>query len=562
MYDVIIIGGGITGAGIARDCARRGLSVLLLEKRDFAAGTTGTCSGMLHGGIRYLIDDPQVTRLSCQESGIVQRLAPHLIRRMPWLMPAFPGDHLGLLDTFMAQYDLLAPLKNSSPHVLLTAAEARRLEPALAPDVIGGVTWDEPAVDPFRLTLLNVLAAQELGATCLNHARVTGIIRQGARVVGVRWVDTISGAPAEARARCVVNAAGPWTPWVAELAGIPFRLKPTRGTHLILDRRITSVAVHAGGVEVMPHENTSLLGLTDVFFFENPDQVRPTPEEVEYLLSSMERGLPGIRRARVLRAMSGVRPLIDQPGDKERKLTREHRVYDHAELDGVEGFVTIAGGKLVIYRHMAEDVTNLVCAKLGVEAPCRTAHEPLPGGEYTPDPQELAREFEMPLHTTERLVHRHGARARDVLALTQEHPAWKSHLCVCEPVTEAEVRYAARHEGARTLDDLRRRVRLGVGPCQGTICTARAAAVLAEELGEGPAYARWLMVDFLQERWKGQRSALRGAQLRQVEITRSLYALLELGARSSGLKGQSPFQGLDFQPAGLGSFSPNVYVRA
>lgn len=522
-YDVLVIGGGVTGAGVARDCAMRGLRTLLLERNDFAAGTTGTCMGMLHGGIRYLGSDPQVTRLSCIESGYIQKLAPHLIFRIPWLMPASSDRTLRLYAAFLAQYDLLASYKNSKPHVVLSAQEARELEPALRPGIAGAVTWDEPGVNPFRLALLNVLSARDHGATVCNHTEVTRILREGERVIGVVARDVFTGEEREVRARYVVNAAGPWTPRIARLAGIEFRLRPTKGTQLILDRRITGVAVTHGGVEIVPHETTSIIGLTDTFFFDDPDTVRATPDEVEQLLAGMAQTIPSIRQARVIRAMSGVRPLIDQPGDDERNLTREHRVYDHAELDGVEGFVTVAGGKMVTYRRMAEDVTDLVCRKLGVEQPCRTRHEPLPGGERTPPAEEVAAEFELPLYTAQRLVTRHGALVYEVLAQVKESPALKSHLCVCEPVTEAEIRWAVRHEWARTLDDLRRRTRLGFGPCQGTGCTARAAAILSEELGKGPDYAHRQVREFLQERWKGRYPVLTGQQLRQEELTRAVY---------------------------------------
>lgn len=524
-FDLIVIGGGVTGSGVAHDAALRGLKVLLLERDDFASGTTGACSGMLHGGLRYLTDDPDVTHQSCVESGIIQRAAPHLIFRIPfmWVIPA--GRPVGIYASVLAPYDELAPLKYSSPHVELSRQEALQLEPGLTPDISGALTWDEPGVSPFVLNVLIAMAARQAGADVRNHAQVTEILRQGDQVVGVRWRDTITGATESAYARTVVNAAGPWTPAVAQLAGIDFRLKPTRGTHLVFDRRITSVAVRAhNGVYTLPHENTTLLGLTDIFHEGDPDRVRPTAAEIEYLLSSIETVLPDIRQARILRAFAGVRPLIDQSGSEESRLTRRHQVVDHAETDGVAGFLTIAGGKMVTYRLMAEDTVDAVFETWGHEPPpCPTREMTLPGGAEAPSAREMAAEFEMPLHTVERIRSRYGALTAEILAPARSDPRLKNHVCTCEPVTEAEIRWAVRHTLVRTLDDLRRRVRMGVGPCQGMGCTRRAATLVAEELGQDAAYARWLVDDFLQERWKGRQPVLTGAQVRQEELTRAIY---------------------------------------
>jgi glycerol-3-phosphate dehydrogenase len=244
---------------------------------------------------------------------------------------------------------------------------------------------------------------------------------------------------------------------------------------------------------------------------------------VEHLLSSMEKAIPSIRQARIIRTMAGVRPLLDQPGTDERQLTRHYKVYDHEELDEVRGFLTIAGGKMVIYRIMAEDLTNLLCRKLGREDSCRTKEDPLPGGEEQANPTALAEEFGLPLYTVARVVSRHGARARRVLERCREEPQSKSHVCVCEPVTEAEIRYAITHEWARTLDDVRRRTRLGMGPCQGCHCTKIAAGVLVDERGEPAKRGHQEVLDFLQERWKGREPVLTGAQLRQEELLRACY---------------------------------------
>ncbi|MGC8839317.1 MAG: glycerol-3-phosphate dehydrogenase C-terminal domain-containing protein, partial [Anaerolineae bacterium] len=276
---------------------------------------------------------------------------------------------------------------------------------------------------------------------------------------------------------------------------------------------------------------------TDTFFPRDPDEARPEPAEAEYLLSALEQALPAIRKARVIRAMAGVRPLIDQPGDDPRRLTRKHQVVDHA-VHGAPGFLSVVGGKMVLYRLMAEEAVDQVCQVLGRPAPCRTAEEPLPGGEALADPHRLAEEYNLPLQAAVRLVSRHGARAGEVLDGVLQVPGRRTYVCLCEPVTEAEVRHAVRHEWARTLDDLRRRTRLGTGPCQGFGCTARAVAALVEEGGPGLPPAREQVRAFLQERWKGRQPVLRGLQLAQEELARAFY----LGVEGLGEETGAPWE--------------------
>lgn len=528
-FQVIVIGGGITGAGIARDCAMRGLSTLLIERNDFSSGTTGANMGMLHGGRRYTLTDPEVTRLSCEESGVIQSIAPHLIFRIPWLIPIHASDkkplesYQALLDT----YDSYGRAKNSPPHVFLTPDEVRQVEPAITADIKGAFTRDEPGVNVFRLVLANAQSARDHGAVILNHHPVTRILREGNRVVGIEAHDAFTGEVSRFTADFVVNAAGPWTPAVADMAGVPFALRPTRGIHLIFDRRLTATAVSCSGVSLLPHESTTICGLTDEFFPDDPDTAGVPLDEVEYLLSRVETTIGSIRGARIIRAMSGVRPIISQEGEDERALSRGYRIYDHEEIDGVQGFITIAGGKMVIYRKMAQDLADLLCVKMGVSARCETADTPLFGGDLPAPIDELAMAWAsqsgLPVHTTLRLAARHGSNTPAVLALLAENPAYASRVCECEPVTEAELRYCIRHEWAMTLDDLRRRTRMGTGPCQASHCTLGAGQVLSLERGLTMADTAAAIGDFLQERWKGRNPVLTGLQARQEEMVRAVY---------------------------------------
>jgi glycerol-3-phosphate dehydrogenase len=255
----------------------------------------------------------------------------------------------------------------------------------------------------------------------------------------------------------------------------------------------------------------------------------PTPSfaqarEVERLLIGLEMALPDIRKARIIRTMAGARPtLLDEGAANARAVSRDFKIFDHEELEGLKGFITIAGGKMVVARKMAETLTDVLCQKLGRDEPCRTAVEPFPGGEQVVDPAALAEEFGVPVHTATRIVYRHGARAHRVLEIVRENPPTGSHVCVCEPVTEAEIRYCVRHEWVRTLDDLRRRTRLGMGPCQGCHCTRVAQSVLTDELQQTAERGHADVLDFLQSRWRGRVPGLTGTQLRQEELQRAIY---------------------------------------
>jgi glycerol-3-phosphate dehydrogenase len=524
-YEVIIIGGGITGATIARDCAMRGFRVLLLEKKDFSCGTTGACTGMIHGGMQYVISEFEMTELSCIESGIFQREAPHLIFRIPSLHPIFTSiEETGQFGNIFETYSQIGVHKNSHHHIMLTAEEALELEPNLNPKIKGAITGDEPGIDTFRFVMANINAAAELGATIRNHAQVMDILRLNGQVYGVRVRDTLTGEECDYYAACVVNAAGPWTPWVAALAEIPFRLRPIKGSHIVFDRRITTCGVSGTGSTVLPHENGTICGIANAFYFQNPDEVVANNNEVEELIAGVEMSLPIVRQLRVIRTYSGVRPTLpDEKSKDQRAVSRNYQIFDHEELQGVKGFITIAGGKMVISRKMAEDLTDLLCKKFGRDIPCRTKEEFLPGGEKQLDPAELAEEYNMPIHAVTRLVHRHGARAEQILDDVRSMPQHKSHVCLCEPVTEAEIRYTIRHEWVRTLDDLRRRVRLAMGPCQGMHCTAVAEGILVDELKRPSAQAHRDVLEFIQKRWRSRHPGLGGTQLRQEELIRACY---------------------------------------
>jgi len=560
-YDVLVLGGGITGASVARDCALRGLKVALVERNDFASGTTGTCMGMLHGGLQYLLTNPELTKTECAESGVMQRAAPHLVFAVPFLYIVDDPDKVDKYEAFFTYYDQFQKAKYGRPHVKLTQDEAVGLEPGLGRGFAAALTNDEPGVDVFRLNVLVALDAALHGADVANHTEVRGLIVSDAgakeseqnteeaeqdtdegpgarkprrRVLGALVRDTLTGEDREIRARVTVNACGPWVPRITALAGLDYRLRPTKGIHIILDRRVTSVGVGVNAIDgrsicILPHENTTLIGTTDNDFFGDVDDVRPDNQEIEYLLTSCETLVPGIRQARIIRVMAGVRPTLYQYGINEDKVTRDFEVWDHEERDAVAGFVTVAGGKMTIARIMAEKTADVVAAKLGLQGEstrCRTSELPLPGGDRVlsrRDIEKLAERHKVPVAAVNRLYYRHGSMTEEVLEEGCREPGGRNLVCTCEPVLEGEIRYGVRREWVRTLDDLRRRLRVGMGPCQGFGCSEQAGAVLGLELGLDPETVRADLAAFRQERWKGQRTALDGEQLRQQELAQGTW---------------------------------------
>ena len=378
-HDVVVIGGGVTGAGVARDLARRGASVLLLEKGDYGGGTSGASSWMIHGGPRYLEFDWRTTRLSAEDAGKIVTIARHMVHRVVFLIPVMPGDkhNIERLETAMEVYDRFQPLKRSNRHLRLTAAEARQMEPGLTDRLVGAMTMEEWGVDPHRLTFANVQDAIENGARAMNHSRVIGLIRDGDTVLGVRYRGADGGVN-EARAKVTVNATGPWSQAFGRMAGVPIDLRPAKGIHIVYDRRVSNFAISCDAVDgrgllLVPHGNFTLVGTTDDDFYGDPDDIEVTPDEVDYILQAFDRVMPGLRRHRAIRATAGVRPTIFRWRSYEDNLSRRYEIVDHGGADKAPGLVSVIGGKLSMYRLMAEEASDLVCRKLGIDAPVQPA---------------------------------------------------------------------------------------------------------------------------------------------------------------------------------------------
>ena len=519
-HDVCVIGGGVTGAGVARDLSLRGLSVLLLEKGDWGAGTTGGSSWMIHGGPRYLEFDWDTTRLSTQDAGYIVSIARNLVYRVVFIIPVLPHDRNNIerMETAMEVYDRFQPLKKAHPHTRLTAAEARQAEPGLTPEVIGAVTMEEWGVDPHRLVYANVEDAVAHGARAMNHTKVIDLIRDGGKVIGVQYRAS-DGSMSEARARVVVNATGPWSPEVSGMAGVPVKLRAAKGIHIVYPHRISNFSISSESIDgrdllMVSHAGFTLLGTTDDDFYGNLDSVDVLQDEVEYLLQAFERVFPSIRSYRPARTTTGVRPTLYKWRRYEDELSRRYEVIDHA-TQGVEGFVTIAGGKLSMYRLMAEETSDAVCRKLGHQAQCTTATTPLPGNESDMEPPvELGRRCRIPALAAVKLQSRHGSRAEKILDDARDGRI----VCRCEPLTEAELAYAARREQVRTLADAFRRVGLAAGPCAGSACVMRAAEVIGRELGWSTLQRLDAVREYVRGAWLGRAPVLGQSGWAQEEL--------------------------------------------
>ncbi|MBU1432052.1 glycerol-3-phosphate dehydrogenase/oxidase, partial [Myxococcota bacterium] len=495
--------------------ARRGLRVGLFERGDLGAGTSGASSGMIHGGIRYLETDRATTHKSCLDSGYIQQIAPHLLFRIPVIFPLLSWMPRGrilneLAFVYFQAYDRFQPLKRGKRAAKLTREEVLRLEPGVHPDVTGGVSTDEWGIDVFRLCLLNALDAQAHGAEIHLYHQVERLLRDpSGRVLGVRVRDLKTGTVDERRARIVFNAAGPWADKVAGLAGARVPMRPGKGIHLVLDRRIVNYALLASAADgrqvfLEPYGQETWIGTTDTDFYGDPGEVVAHHDEVMYLLEAIETVFPAIRQHRIVRAFAGVRPTLRKYGPAPDALSRRHEVFDHSG-EGAPGLMSMGGGKLAAYRLMAEEATDAILKGLNRSVGERSTHTaPLPGGESTPDVADVATRAGIAPYTAARLIHRHGARVEAIVERVARDPESRQIVCQCEPVIEAEIEHALAHERVSTLEDLRRRTRCGGGACQGVRCAHRAARLIARHEGADEGRVIDLLADFAQARWREQ----------------------------------------------------------
>ncbi len=414
--DLVVIGGGVNGTGVARDATLRGLRVALFERNDLAFGASGNSSGMIHGGPRYLSADPEVTYTSCKDSGHIQSIAPHLLFRIPFLLPVPQAKRriFPLMDAFFEAYDRYQPLKRGKPHARLTGEELVQLEPGLRGELYGGITFDEWGIDGGRLCVANAVDAHEEGARLFVGSTVEAIEHEGGVVRAVRYRDRGTGVGGRITTPRVVNATGAWAPLTASLGQLPpvhARVRPGKGIHVVFDRRLSNYAIMSETIDgrtifIEPWQNVSVIGTTDDDYYGDLDDVVATSEEVRYLVEGVARVFPAVREARIIGTFAGVRPTLYEYGKLEDALSREHAIVEHAATDGVTGLYSMLGGKLASYRLFAEEMVDLLMRdRLGRPgAPSTTHLRALPGGDRELDALRFARDHGIDASAARRLV--------------------------------------------------------------------------------------------------------------------------------------------------------------
>jgi len=492
---VLVIGGGITGAGIIRDLAMRGIDAVLVEKGDLVNGTSARFHGLLHSGARYAANDPASAQECIRENYIQKKIAPHCVADLGGVFVEIQGDDPLFVDRWKSSCgEIDIKCQEIDPQELI------KKEPVLSRNIVRAFRVPDAAVDGFKLGQENVISAQKYGARVLTYTQVISIVHDSGKVTGV-IIRRSSGVEEHISCQIIVNAGGPWAGEIAALAGLKLEVILNKGTLLAFNRRLTGTIINrcqvpGDGDIFVPHHTVTIYGTTSINVTEAGCD-RVDFREVERLLTIGQEMIPSIREARIIRAFAGVRPLY-QPerelgDDLAREVTRDFFVLDHESLDGLSGFVSVLGGKFTTYRLMAEKTVDLVGGKLGNRTLCRTHQELLPGAVKLGQERQLSGEEDQ-------------------------------IICECEQVTEKQLKEAILEKGSCTLNDLRRRTRLGMGTCQGTFCNCRALEVLEKNLVPDKIDIKNLFLDLAEERWKGMRPVLWGSTIKEGELMRKVYA--------------------------------------
>jgi len=526
-FDMVVIGGGTTGTAVARDLAMRGFTnILLVEKNDLGAGTSGRCHSNLHGGGRYIVNDIETAKECVQENRILRKIAPHTIDPTNGLFIAVDDEGLEYTEEFIKNADAIGMYYRE-----LDPEQVMREEPLLTRNILRALETHDAGFDPFRLSVSQAIDAARRGATIWVHHEILKIEVSGGKVVAVLVRDNLTGETKRVATEFIVNAAGPWSGKVCATAGIDIPMKPDKGTCAVYNFRLARPMVHIlrmptdGDAFVsMGYQSTTILGTTSGEIVD-PDRARPTLEEVERMEAKARPAFPGIKQAKRLRFFSGVRPLCQAGPATGREISRRLILIDHQEVHGVDGLITITGGKFATARLMAEVAVDRVCSQLGLERPCTTHLELLPGAEtgeeVDRDGRKIARTYSLPFYATQKLVARYGHESAEMLT---KYAGYAYPICQCGQVLAAEVVRALDEEWAETISDIRRRTRSGMGTCQGINCLPRIAALYRERKQKSPQELREEMANFLQERWNGMHlQDIQGDMVSQVMMLQTIY---------------------------------------
>jgi len=546
--EILVIGGGATGTGLVRDLAMRGFKTILVEQSDLATGTTGRYHGLLHSGGRYVVKDPQAAEECIKENKILRKIMPECIEDTGGFFVLTPQDDPAYADAF-----ILGCWNAGIPCDEVQISDMLRAEPLLNPQITRCFRVPDASADSFLAADLNVKSAREYGSLILKYHPVQRLLTTSDQVqnhgpfsasqpelaiCGAICRDLVKDEDVRIEADLVVNAAGAWAGKIAATAGISVLMTPGKGILMAVNHRVTHTVINrckmpGDGDIIVPAHTVAIIGTTDVKVAD-PDHFGIEAWEVQLMLDEGEKLIPGFRTFRFLRAWAGVRPLYqeDKPQKSEeasgnRDITRAFTLLDHAVRDGVNGLLTITSGKWTTYRKMSEVTADKACEKLGVQRACRTHLEPLPlmASKTIKSHGSHQRSLTRGYH------HQLGHRLDNIEA----HQAYGSLICECELASKEDIANAVLEGGTITLDDIRRDIRLGMGPCQAGFCTLRAAGMLHQlrnelrqptaESGQRLPVANTNVAlrDFLQERWKGVQPVLWGQQLRQERLNELIY---------------------------------------
>jgi glycerol-3-phosphate dehydrogenase len=504
---VLIIGGGITGTAIARDLALRGVHSIVIDRSHINAGASGANHGVLHSGARYVASDPESSRECKAENELLKKLAPHCIEDTGGLYVAVAEDD----EKYLADFPQLCA-KAGVPCDPVDIKDALEVEPVLSKDIIAAYRTEDSSIDPFRASFENLACALQRGHDFMPYTAVEAFEIGNRKIESVQIRNLLTGQEQAIEAEQVINAAGAWVGQVAALADASIEILYSKGSLLVTHSRLAQHVLlrlrpPSDGDVLCPGGTVSILGPSSVRL-DSPDDIKPTTEEVDHIIDQGSPIVPSLKQCRYIRAFAGVRPLIARKKAEgttdDRKISRGFDLIDHSD-DGVENFITVAGGKLSIFRLMAERASDQICTRLKVDAPCRTRHEPLPStlhGEWT-EPG-LAPKTWM-----------EKQRPGDMI------------LCECEMVPNSAVQSILENPGMQTdsvlLHNIGARSRIGKGACQGTYCGLRITSELYRQGTFQQKQGMTSLAHFTDSRWKGQRPVLFGEQLKQAELQEAMY---------------------------------------
>jgi len=499
---VLIIGGGATGTGIARDLALRGVECLLVEKNDINAGASGANHGLLHSGARYVATDGEAA-MECREEGkIIKKNAPNCVEETGGLFVAVEGDNKDYVNNFSGMCQ-----KYGIPCKEIDIKQARKLEPVLSDKLISAFYVDDATIDPFMLSLENISHARALGSKLLRYTAVDGFTISDDMIVEVKLHNTKTGEKTIVEAEQVINAAGGWAADVTSLAGLKINMIYSKGTLLITQNRIAQRVINrlrqASDADILvPGGTVSIIGTTSISV-DSPEGIYPTMAEVDNIIKEGKAMVPALETTRYMRAFCGVRPLVSSGDGDGRSVTRGYALIDHEE-EGIKNFTSITSGKLTTYRLMAEKTSDLVCKKLNVSNPCKTKTEPLP---ITHEGQWAG-----PATAPKKWIVNNNPE--DIL------------LCECEMVSKSvigDIISAIKEQKAiPTIKDVGMRSRVGKGPCQGAFCGIRIAAYMYDCDNLSGDTGVNDIKEFINARWRGQRQLLADTQLVQAELQEAI----------------------------------------